>query len=112
MQILFTLSMIAGLAGMYFFIIRPRLQARFVDLYADIDSFWGRLKARLYAFRSYVAGCVAALAIAVPEILQHVIGMDLSFLPDPWAGYVTSALSIALLLMRAFATTPHEEPPR
>lgn len=97
--------------AIYVAVIRPRLQARFVDLYADIDSFWARQWARIKAMRSYVIALAGAALYAVPELLGELTLFDWSFLPQPWSVWVSSAVSLALILARAFATTPIGAPP-
>lgn len=109
MQVALWLLVLAAPTVLYFTIVRPRLHARFFDVYAHLDSFWARLLARLYAFRSLVAATVSAWAIAIPPLLELVGGMDLAFLPQPWPAYVSGALSIYLTVNRAFATKPGEE---
>jgi hypothetical protein len=103
---------LASPLAIYLLVVRPRLKARLTDLYADAGGFWPRLRARLYAFRTlaaYAAGCVA---LAAPEILAALAGVDFSFLPQPWPGYVGFLLATALALIRAYSTAPREEPPR
>lgn len=97
--------------ALYFLVIRPRLRVKFTQTYAYLDGFWERLWARTVAFRSYLVGVVTALAIALPDLLVLIPGLDLSFLPQPWPMYVTSGSTAALVLMRAFSTTQREQPP-
>lgn len=110
MRLLLALLILVSPFVLYWLVIRPRLKARFVDLYADIDSFWGRLRARLYAFRSFAAAVVATWFAALPELLQGLVGIDFSFLPGDWKLYVASGLAIVLVVIRSFATKPRDEP--
>jgi hypothetical protein len=110
MRILLALIIMASPFLLYWLVIRPRLKARFVDIYANLDSFWARVRARLYAFRSFVAAVAAAWIAALPDLLQGLTGIDLSFLPGDWKLWVTSGLAIVLLFIRAFATKPRDEP--
>lgn len=93
----------------YWFIIRPRLRARFTDLYVHVDSFWARWTARLYAFRTFVIASWAVILVAAPDLLVQVSQMDFSFLPQPWAGYVPSAALMLIAIMKAFETKPKDE---
>lgn len=96
--------------ALYWFVIRPRLEARFTDLYSHLDSFWARVWARIYAFRTFWIGLVGAIATAAPDILVQVAPLDFSpFLPQPWAAYTGPATSIAIVLMKAFETKPKDE---
>lgn len=97
--------------ALYFLVIRPRLRVKFTETYAHLDSFWERVWARTYAFRSYIIGVVTALAIGLPDLLVLIPGLDLSFLPQPWPGYVTATSTMLMVLMRAFSTTPRDQPP-
>lgn len=96
--------------ALYGLVIRPRLRARFTDLYAGIDSFWERQWARLYAFRSVVVGVLGILAAALPDILVKLAPVDFSqILPQPWGLWVGTAVGVILPIMKAFETKPREE---
>jgi len=112
LKILLTIVAFSAPVAIYWFIIRPRLRARFVDLYADIDGFWARWWARAVAFRTMLFG---AIGLALPEIITMIAGLassDLSFLPDQWQSWIRGAALIATMLGRAVATSPREEPPK
>lgn len=106
-----SLAVLLAIVALYWFVIRPRLKVAFTDLYAHIDSFWERWWLRLWSVRSYVIGVLGALAAALPDILVHVSSLDFSFLPQPWGANVGTAVGITLLIMRAFSTTPRDQPP-
>lgn len=93
----------------YWFIIRPRLKARLTDLYSNLDSFWERLAARVYAFRTFVVAAWAALLVAMPDLLVQIAPLDFSFLPQPWAGYVSPVALMLIAVMKAFETKPKNE---
>lgn len=96
--------------ALYWFVIRPRLRARFTELYGHMDSFWARLWARTVAFRSYIATVLAAVAIALPDIAVAVAPIDLSeFVGKWWAQAWTTGLAVFLAVNRAFATKPGED---
>lgn len=97
--------------ALYYFVIRPRLRVTFSDTYAYIDGFWRRVWARFYAFRSFFVATLGTVMVALPDLLTAVSGADLSFLPQPWPGYVGTGTAIALTLIRAFSTTPGNSPP-
>jgi len=106
---IWSLLLLAAPVVVYVFIIRPRLQVRFTDLYSHVDSFWARLLARTYAFRSFVVASGGAVLVALPDLLVQVSYLDFSFLPQPWPMYVSIATTLALALIRAFDTKPGEE---
>lgn len=111
-RILFACLAFAAPAAIYWFIIRPRLKARFVDLYADIDGVWARWWARAVAFRTMLFG---AIGLMLPEIISGIATLaasDLSFMPADWQSYIRGAALIATMLGRAMATAPREEPPK
>ena len=47
---------------LYWFVIRPRLKTRFTAIYADLDSFWARVWARTYAFRTFWLATLVSIA--------------------------------------------------
>lgn len=96
--------------ALYWFVIRPRLRARFTELYAGIDSFWGRLAARLYAFRTFMIASAGAVLVALPDILVTIAPLDFStILPQPWGLYVGTAVAVIVAIMKAFETRPGEQ---
>lgn len=96
--------------ALYWFVIRPRLEKRFVDTYKNINSFWARLWARTVAFRSYLAAALTAVMIALPDIAVALAPIDLSdVIGKWWAQAWTTGLAIFLAVNRAFSTTPGEE---
>lgn len=91
----------------YRFIISPRLKMRFTELYGDVDSFWARVRARLYALRTFWVGVAGVLLTAAPDLLVLIAPVDFSpFLPQPWPSYTGPATSALIVLMKAFETTP------
>lgn len=105
-----SIAVLVAIVALYWLVIRPRLKVALTDLYAR-HPFWQRWGLRLWAVRSYVVGVVGALAAALPDILVHVSSLDFSFLPQPWGANVGTAVGIVILIMRAFSTTPKEQPP-
>lgn len=94
----------------YWFVIRPRLKARFTEIYSGIDSFWARVWARTYAFRTFFIAAFGAFLAAAPDILVRIAPLDFSsFLPQPWGGWCAFGVSVAIPLMKAFETKPREE---
>jgi hypothetical protein len=112
MRIILFIVALAAPILIYWFIVRPRLQSRFTNLYSHIDGFWARWWARAKAFRTLVFGTIG---LALPELISGVAFLassDLSGLPDGWSGSIRVAALIATMLGRAMATTPREEPPK
>lgn len=111
-QLFFGIVAIVAPIAIYWFIVRPRLKARFVDLYSHIDSFWARWWARAVAFRTMVFG---AIGLMLPEIITIIAALaqsDISFLPTNWQSWIRGAALVATMLGRAMATAPREEPPK
>lgn len=111
-QFLFgTLAVLAPIA-IYWFIVRPRLQSSFINLYSYIDGFWARWWRRAVAFRTMLFG---AIGLMLPEVISAVAfaaSSDLTFLPEQWQSWIRGAALVATMLGRAMATTPREEPPK
>lgn len=107
---IWSLLLLAAPIALYWFVIRPRLQARFTELYADLDSFWARVWARTYAFRTFVLACITSIATAAPDLLVKVSSLDFSFLPQPWPMYTMLFFTVVTTLMKAFETKPKDEP--
>lgn len=109
-NVIWSILLILAPVAIYWFIIRPRLQARLVDIYADLDSFWVRVWARLYAFRTFWLATFTAVVTAAPDILVMLAPLDFSdILPRPWPAYTTAFFTITTTLMKAFETKPGEE---
>lgn len=107
---IWSLLLLAAPVALYVLVIRPKLQARLTDIYAGLDSFWARVWARTYAFRTFWISTLAAVLTALPDILVQIAPLDFSeILPRPWPMYVTAGSTIALALMKAFETKPREE---
>lgn len=108
---LWSVAIFVALALIYRFIISPRLRVRFADTYAHIDSFWGRTKARIWAFRTPLMAAVGPVLTALPDILVQIPHVDLSFLPAPWPAWAMGASTFGVIIMKAFETTPRDTPP-
>lgn len=106
---IWSLLLLAAPIALYWFVIRPRLEARFTELYDHLDSFWARVWARTYAFRTFVIATITAVATAAPDLLVKVSSLDLSFLPQPWLMYTSLFFTITVSLMKAFETKPKDE---
>lgn len=107
---IWSVLLLAAPIALYFFVIRPRLQTRLLDLYQHLDSLWARIWARLYAFRTFWIATFGAVVTALPDILVHIAPIDFSgILPQPWPAYTGPATSIAIVLMKAFETKPGED---
>lgn len=108
---IWSVLLLAAPVALYWFVIRPRLKAKFTELYADIDSFWGRVWARTYAFRTFWIATFGAVVTALPDLLVLIAPIDFSgILPQPWPAFTGPATSAAIVLMKAFETKPKDEP--
>jgi uncharacterized RDD family membrane protein YckC len=106
---IWSLLLLAAPVALYWFVIRPRLDAKLSEIYADLDTFWERLWARTYAFRSVVITSAGAVLAALPDLLVRISSLDLSFLPQPWAAWTMGGASVAVAVMKAFETKPKDE---
>jgi len=107
---IWSLLLLAAPLALYWLVIRPRLKARFVDLYAGLDSFWDRVWARAYAFRTFWIATAGAILTAAPDLLVLIAPLDFSgVLPQPWPAFTGPATSAVIVLMKAFETRPGEE---
>jgi hypothetical protein len=98
--------------GLYFLVIRPRLRAPINVLYDGIEGWWPRIKIVVYKLRTFMVALAGGILIAAPDILVHIAPLDFSaFLPQPWAAYVGPFCMMAIALMKAFETTPADNPP-
>lgn len=109
---LWSVAILLVLAGVYRFIISPRLRVRFAETYTHIDGFWARLWARVYAFRTPIVAAMGPLLTALPDLLALIPHVDLSFLPSPWAAWANGAAAFGVIILKAYETTPREEPPK
>jgi hypothetical protein len=109
MRTIFAVLLLIAPFALWFLVIKPRLSAGWTEIHANAGGFWARLRARLYAFRSFVAGVIAAVAYALPTLAEGLLGINLPFLPDPWSSYVGGIASLYLVVNRAFATKPKNE---
>lgn len=107
---IWSVILIVGVIAVWFVVIRPRLQVPLTETYDHIRSFWGRLWARIVAFRSYVAALFTAIMIGAPDIAVAIAPVDLSGIVGQWwAQMWTTLLAIYLALNRAFSTKPKDE---
>lgn len=97
---------LAALLAVYFLVIRPR-GASLVAAYRE-----GGLAAVFSGFMSWWAGIGGVLALALPDLLTLASGVDFkTMLPDPWGAWVATGVSVSVILLRAYATTPAGDPP-
>ncbi len=102
---LWSVLLLAAPIALYWFVIRPRLRMKFLDLYAKLDTVWQRIWARIYVFRTFWIATFGAVITALPDILVQIAPVDFSgILPQPWPAYTGPATASALALMRAFET--------
>lgn len=117
MNIAISLVAIVSPVLIYWYVIRPRLKARFVDTYAHLDGFWARVWARIVAFRTWIIG---AVGLVLPEVIdiamllvgsfQGLSGADITFLPGWAQTLIRGATLVALMVNQARKTTPDGMP--
>lgn len=107
---IWSLLLIAAPIALYWSVIRPRLKARFTDLYDRIDSLPSRLWAYTYAFRTFWIAAFGVVITAAPDLLVIISPLDFSpWLPQPWPAYTGPATTAAITVMKAFETKPKGE---
>ena len=98
--------------AIYWFIVRPRLESRFIDLYANVEGFWDRWLTRAVAFRTMIFGTIGLMLPEIITVLAGLSSSDLEGFPDEWQGWIRGAALVATMLGRAMSTAPREEPPK
>jgi hypothetical protein len=106
----FAAIILAAPVLLWFFVIRPRLNGRIADIGADLESWWERLKARLYAFRTFIVGAIGYYASEIPGALQSFNVLDVSWMTPEVRFYIGLATIVAMMLVRAYSTTPISAP--
>ena len=108
---IWSILLIAAMVAIYWLIIRPRLKAKLTELRADVDSFWGRMFARIYAFRTYCVATLGILLAALPDILVAIAPLDFSpYIGERWGAIVGLGTTITIAVMKAMETKPKDEP--
>jgi hypothetical protein len=103
-----SVALLGGVFALYWFVIRPK--APFLEVARNVEGFWHRLFARLHAFRTYVAGVIASVAVSLPDILVKLAPFDFSpLIGQEWALKVAAALGVYVVINRAMSTTPAEK---
>ena len=95
----------------YRFIISPRLRVRFSETYTEIDGWWARQWARIYAFRTVIVAAMGPLLTALPDLLAQIPNLDLSWLPSPWPAWANGSATFGVIIMKAFETKPDPKAP-
>lgn len=95
----------------YWYVIRPRLQVRFVDTYANLDAFWDRAKARYLAFQTLILGAIGLVLPELVTFLEPYLFTDPTFIPETWKGWFRGVIILLMVWSRARMTTPRDEPP-
>lgn len=109
LRITFSITILIAPIAIYYWIIRPRLQAKFTEIYAGVDGFWARLWTRLTAFKTFVVGTVGVYLSEAPALLEELRFADLTSLPDHWQSTIRIGTMILIMVMRALDTKPGEE---
>lgn len=107
---IWSVLLLVAVFALYWFVIRPK--APILEKAKDVDGFFARWWTRIVAYRSYVAGMVGALLVALPDILVAIAPFDFSpFIGPEWAKKVGSVLALFLLVNTALKTKPGNEKP-
>jgi hypothetical protein len=91
---------------LWFFVIKPRLDGRIADIGADLENRWERLKARLYAFRTFIVGATGYYVSEIPGALQSFNLLDISWMTPEVRFYIGLTTIVAMMLVRGYSTTP------
>lgn len=107
----FALFILAAPVALYFLVIRPK-GAHILATYREAGGGWSGVSAVLWGFQTWFVALLGAVAYALPDVLTALSGVDWkSGFPEPWGGYVSTTIAVALPLLRAFAATPTGKPP-
>lgn len=105
MRILYSLVIIGAPLALYVLVIRPRLGN---GAGALRDGIWERVK----AFRTLVVGWLGLVAAELPVLLTELrLVAWHEILPANLAQVAATLVIVALIALRAFATTPGRLPP-
>lgn len=105
----YSVALLAGVFALYWFVIRPKVA--FLEVGTEVEGFFSRWLTRLHAFRTYVAGAVAGLLIAMPDLLVSIAPFDFSpLIGQEWSLKVAAALGLYAVVNRAFSTKRDEKP--
>lgn len=110
LRIAFSLTILIAPIAIYYWIIRPRLQAKMTEIYAGVGGFWARVKARFAAFKSFFILSGGAYLTEVPALLEELRWIDLEeFGLGNWQSTLRIGTMILLMVVKAFDTKPGEE---
>lgn len=105
MRLLYSLVIIGAPLALYLFVIRPRLGN---GAGALREGVWARLK----SFRTLVVGWMGLVAAELPMLLAELQLVSWGeVLPGDLARVAATLVIVALIAVRAFATTPGRLPP-
>jgi len=112
MPLIYAGIILCGLAGLYWFVIRPK-GAHILATYYNAGGGWEGVKAVFWGYLTPIAGVLGAVVYALPDLLEVASGVPFTeLLPDPWGLYVGTTVAFALPILKAFAATPTGEPPK
>jgi di/tricarboxylate transporter len=103
---LWSVLILLALVGVYI-VIRIKHGGPLLENNNHIRDWKARWLARLVAFRSFVAVQVAALLIALPDLIVLIAPVDFSWLiGDSWAKIISGLLAAFLSINAALKTKP------
>lgn len=117
-DLLLSVGVIVALPLIYWFVIRPRLvmSPGMAEIYSRIDSVeastWAWIKTSIWRFRTFLIGMGGIVVGVLPDVLEqlHLVQWD-DILPDEWKSWVPMVTIVLMVLARAVATTPGNQPP-
>lgn len=117
LSVAWLIGLIVAPIAIYWFVIRPKatIGETATEVAEELPPnvgvarwLWETAK----RFRTLALSFVGILITVLPDLLQMLAGIDYQqVLPAPWSIFAGPAVTIALLLVRASATTPPGEPP-
>lgn len=103
---LFSLLVLVFAAAVYF-LIRWKHRKPLLDNNDHVQDWKWRWWARIVAFRSWVAACIAAVLLAAPDLIVAIAPIDFSpFIGENYARLVSGALAAFLTINNAMKTKP------
>lgn len=103
---LYSVLVLAALVGLYF-VVRYKHGGPLLLSRTDVDGWWSRQLARIWAFRTWIVNAVGGILIALPDIIVALVPVDLTPLIGPeWSKIVGAAMLIFNAINAALKTKP------
>lgn len=103
---LYSVLVLAALAGLYL-VVRYKHGGPLLLSRSDVDSWWVRQLARIWAFRTWIVNALGGILIAAPDIIVALVPVDLTpLIGAEWAKTVGGAMIVFNAINAALRTKP------